>query len=369
MLTVLSVIGTRPEAIKMAPVIRELARHPGEVRSVVCVTSQHREMLGQALAVFDVRADHDLDVMRPDQTLSDLTGRLFLTLAPIVERTRPDWVLAQGDTTSVLVAGLTAFYHRTRFGHVEAGLRTGDRARPFPEEMNRRLADELADLLFAPTERSRQALLGEGLPAGRIVVTGNTVIDALLAVAALPYDWAKGPLAALPAGARVVLVTAHRRESLGPALRDICLAVRDLAATHPTVHFVYPVHLNPRVARPVHELLDGLANVTLAAPLDYVSLVHLMTRATLILTDSGGIQEEAPALGVPVLVLREVTERPEGVEAGVARVVGTDRTRIVAAARPLLSDPAAHAAMAARVHPYGDGHAAERIVAALLAAR
>jgi UDP-N-acetylglucosamine 2-epimerase len=276
-------------------------------------------------------------------------------------------VLAQGDTTTVLVAALVAFYHRVPFGHVEAGLRTGDLARPFPEEMNRRVADVVGGLLFAPTERARQALLREGADDARILVTGNTVIDALLAVAARPYDWASGPLAKLPSEGRLVVVTAHRRESFGEPFRALCLAIRDLARQHaPDVHVVYPVHLNPNVRAPVGELLAGVGNVHLLDPLDYESMVHLMKRATLILTDSGGIQEEAPSLGVPVLVLREVTERPEAVEAGVVRVVGTTRERIVAEAHRLLVDAAAHRAMATRVNPYGDGKAAARIVAALL---
>jgi UDP-N-acetylglucosamine 2-epimerase len=366
-LTVLSVIGTRPEAIKMAPVVSELGRCADRVRSRVCVTSQHREMLDQVLHLFDIRPDYDLDLMRADQALAELTANLFTGLDPIVAATRPDWVLAQGDTTTVLVAALVAFYRRIPFGHVEAGLRTGDLARPFPEEMNRRVADTVAGLLFAPTERARQALLAEGAAADDILVTGNTVIDALLTVAARPYDWRRGPLAGLPREARLVVVTAHRRESFGAPFRALCQAIRDLARQFaPGVHIVYPVHLNPNVRAPVTEILGRIDNVHLLDPLDYESMVHLMNRATLILTDSGGIQEEAPSLGVPVLVLRDVTERPEAVEAGVVRVVGTAREPIVAAARRLLTDAAAHQAMATRVNPYGDGKAAARIVAALL---
>lgn len=367
MLTVLSVIGTRPEAIKMAPVVSELARFGDRVRSLVCVTSQHRAMLDQILRTFHIRPDYDLDLMKPDQALSDLTASLFTGLDPVVRATRPAFILAQGDTTTVLVAALVAFYHRVPFGHVEAGLRTGDLARPFPEEMNRRVADVVSGLLFAPTQRARQALLREGLDEDRILVTGNTVIDALLTVAARPYDWGRGPLAKLPREARLVVVTAHRRESFGEPFRALCLGIRDLAQQFaPAVHVVYPVHLNPNVQAPVSEILGGVDNVHLVDPLDYESMVHLMKRATLILTDSGGIQEEAPSLGVPVLVLREVTERPEAVEAGVVRVVGTTRERIVAEARRLLTDPSAHRAMATRVNPYGDGKAAARIVAALL---
>jgi UDP-N-acetylglucosamine 2-epimerase len=266
---------------------------------------------------------------------------------------------------------LTASYHRVRFGHVEAGLRTGDRHRPFPEEINRSLADRLADLLFAPTERVRQTLRGEGIPEDRIVVTGNTVVDALREVAELPYDWSAGPLASLPPGRRFVLITAHRRESFGGPFREICAALRELAETfrEEPFQFVYPIHLNPNVRRPAFELLSGLPNLSLVEPLDYLSLVNLMKRSALILTDSGGIQEEAPGLHVPVLVLRDTTERPEGIALGAARLVGTRRARIVAEASRCLRDPLALAPLARGTNPYGDGHAAKRIVAALLERR
>ncbi len=366
MLTVLSVIGTRPEAIKMAPVLAELARVPDCARSIVCVTSQHREMLDQVLRVFAIRPDHDLDVMVSDQSLSQLTATLFARLDPLVATAAPDWVLAQGDTTTVLVAALVAFYRRIRFGHVEAGLRTGDLAQPFPEEMNRRVADGVASLLFAPTEANHQALVKEGLDPARIIVTGNTVIDALLTIAGRPYDWSGGPLASVPADGRLVVVTAHRRESFGAPLAEICRALRDVAREFAAagLHVVYPVHLNPNVREPVTAALGGLSNVSLLEPLDYVSMVHLMKRAALILTDSGGIQEEAPSLRVPVLVLREVTERPEAAAVGATRVVGTTYARIVAEVRSVLEDPAAWTVTGP--NPYGDGHAAERIVAALL---
>jgi UDP-N-acetylglucosamine 2-epimerase len=368
MLTVLSVLGTRPEAIKMAPVIQELGRHPGRIRSVVCSTGQHRQMLDQVLRLFRIQPDYDLNLMQVNQSLAQLTARLFTGLDRVLAEVQPDWVLAQGDTTTVFAAAMVAFYHGVRFGHVEAGLRTGDRRRPFPEEINRRLADVVADAYFAPTRQAAQALRQEGYPAAAVHVTGNTVIDALLAVAARAYDWQAGPLAALPRDRRWVLVTAHRRESFGAPFRELCLALRDLALRHADrgIHFVYPVHLNPNVQQPVHDLLSGLANVSLLEPLDYLSLVQLMKRSCLILTDSGGIQEEAPALRVPVLVLRDTTERPEGVEAGVVKLVGTRRGRIVAAADRLLRDPAAHAAMATGASPYGDGHAAGRIVSLLL---
>jgi UDP-N-acetylglucosamine 2-epimerase (non-hydrolysing) len=368
MLTVLSVIGTRPEAIKMAPVIRELQSHPGRVRSLVCVTGQHRELLDPVLDLFQIRPDFDLNLMRPDQSLAQLTSALFPALDGVITASRPDWVLAQGDTTTVLVASLVAYYHHIRLGHVEAGLRTGDRDRPFPEEVNRSVADLVAELLFAPTDRCRETLLQHQFPADRIIVTGNTVIDALLEVANRPYDWAAGPLGGLLDDRKYVLITAHRRESFGETFREICSALADLAAmfANDGYHFVYPVHLNPNVRRPVREILAGKPNLSLIEPLDYLSLVNLMKRSVLILTDSGGIQEEAPGLNVPVLVLRDTTERPEGVETGVARLVGTSRTRIVEETAGLLSDPAALAGMAQGVNPYGDGRAAARIVSALL---
>ena len=352
----------------MAPVIAELGRYPDCIHPVVCVTGQHRQMLDQVLDLYGIVPDYDLDVMQHNQSLSHLTAVLCTSLDGVLAKVRPDWMLAQGDTTTVLAAALVAFYHRVRFGHVEAGLRTGDKLNPFPEEMNRRLADDLADLLFAPTPRSRQALLNEGQPTGKILVTGNTVVDALLAAAAQPYDWATGPLAGLPKHRRLVLVTAHRRESFGAALREICLAVRDLALEFGPagVHFVYPVHLNPQVREQVSELLSGLPNVSLLEPLDYLSMVNLMKRAALLLTDSGGLQEEAPSLGVPVLVMRDRTERTEGLEAGVVRLVGTQRARIVSEVRASLCDAALHTTVARRVNPYGDGHAASRIVSALL---
>jgi UDP-N-acetylglucosamine 2-epimerase (non-hydrolysing) len=365
-LRVLSILGTRPEAVKMAPVIERLGRAPG-VESRVCVTAQHREMLDQVLDLFSIRPDYDLDLMRPDQPLADLSSALFAGLDPVLKEVRPDWVLLQGDTTTVMAASLLAYYHRARVGHIEAGLRTGDKWQPFPEEINRRVAGVVADLHFAPTGWARDNLLREGIPADRILVTGNPVIDALLAVSSRPYDWKSGPLAAIPDDRRIVLVTAHRRENFGAPLESILTALRILAETYPgEITIVYPVHLNPNVQEPARRMLGDLTNVRLLPPLDYLPMVHLMKRAHLVLTDSGGLQEEAPALGTPVLVLRRVTERPEALEAGTARLVGTDTARIVAEARRLLDDPSSHAAMARAVNPYGDGHAAERIVAALL---
>lgn len=368
MLTVLSVLGTRPEAIKMAPVIKELSKYSGRVRSVICSVGQHREMLDQVLNLFYIKPDYNLNLMRSNQSLSQLTARLFAGLDPVVGEVKPDWILAQGDTTTVFVAAMVAFYHGVRFGHVEAGLRTGDRRMPFPEEINRRVADIIADAYFAPTERARQALLREGHPERDIYVTGNTVIDALNDVASRDYDWGSGPLAGVPFDQRLVLITAHRRESFGDRFTELCLAIRDLARifANDGVHFVYPVHLNPNVRRPVNDILSGLPNVSLIEPLDYLSLVHLLMRSTLVLTDSGGIQEEAPGLKVPVLVMRDTTERPEAIEAGVAKLVGTQRSRIVTEAEKLLCDPIAHGAMATGANPYGDGRAAARIVSILL---
>lgn len=352
----------------MAPVIKELQAHVDSILPVVCSTGQHREMLDQVLELFEIEPDFDLNVMERDQQLTELTSALLNGIDGVVDRVRPDCVLAQGDTTTVLASALVAYYRRVPFGHVEAGLRTGDRFQPFPEEMNRSIADSLSEWLFAPTERNRQNLLREGWPDERIVVTGNTVIDALHHVAALPYDWSSGALAHLAAHQRLVLITAHRRESFGEPFRHICEAIRELATrfAEDGFQFVYPVHLNPNVRGPVLEILAGIPNVTLAEPLDYKSLVHLMKRAMLILTDSGGIQEEAPGLGVPVLVMRDKTERPEGVETGVVRLTGTARTSIVREASRLLSDRMELARMARAVNPYGDGHAAERIVATLL---
>lgn len=361
---VLSVVGTRPEAVKMAPVILRLRQTPG-VDSVVCVTAQHREMLDQVLDLFGIRPDIDLNLMRPEQTLAGISAAIFTHLDPVLREVQPDWVLAQGDTTTVMATALLSYYHRIRFGHVEAGLRTGDKWQPFPEEINRRVAGVVADLHFAPTDWARQNLLREGIPEETIWVTGNPVIDALHQIVQYPFDWDASPLAKLPSDKRLILVTAHRRENFGRPLENICAALRKLSA-RPDVHLVYPVHLNPNVWDVVHRLLDGVPNITLLPPLDYLPLVHLLKRSVLVLTDSGGLQEEAPGLGVPVLVLRTVTERPEGVQAGTVKLVGTDTARIVQEATRLLDDPQAHAAMAQAVNPYGDGHAAKRIVNALI---
>lgn len=366
-LRVLSIFGTRPEAVKMAPVIAELNRREG-IQSTVCVTAQHREMLDQVLTLFQIKPDYDLDLMRKDQSLDALTAAVFTHLGPVLDDVRPDWVLVQGDTTTVMAAALAASYHRVRVGHVEAGLRTRDKWNPFPEEINRRVAGSVSDMHFAPTESARANLLAEGVDPEMIILSGNPVIDALQQVLTIPYDFADGPLAAIENARRVVLITAHRRENFGAPLERIFEGLRTLAEAYPQTAFVYPVHLNPHVQEPAHRCLGGIPNLHLLAPLDYLPMAHLLQRAVLVLTDSGGLQEEAPALGTPVLVLREVTERPEGVEAGTARVVGTDPSRIVAEASRLLDDEGAYAAMAQAVNPYGDGRAAERIVNALLQA-
>jgi UDP-N-acetylglucosamine 2-epimerase (non-hydrolysing) len=368
-LRILSVFGTRPEAVKMAPVVRRLARSAG-IESRVCVTAQHRQMLDQVLRLFEITPDFDLDLMREDQSLSQLGAAIFTHLDPVLERVAPDWVLVQGDTTTVAMTALLAYYRRIRVGHVEAGLRTLDKWQPFPEEINRRVAGVIADLHFAPTEWSRQNLLREGVPERQIVVTGNPVIDALQAVAEQPQPEEIARLldrlaVDQPGGRALILVTAHRRENFGQPLEQICLALRQLAGRG-DVELVYPVHLNPNVQEPVQRLLSDVPHLTLLPPLDYLPLVHLMKRARLILTDSGGIQEEASAFGVPVLVLRAVTERPEGVQAGTLKVVGTQADSILAESARLLEDPRAYERMAKAANPFGDGRAAERIVDSLL---
>jgi UDP-N-acetylglucosamine 2-epimerase (non-hydrolysing) len=373
---VLSIFGTRPEAVKMAPVVRCLKRTAG-IDALVCVTAQHRQMLDQVLDLFEIRPDIDLNLMQPDQSLAQLTAGIFDRLDPVLASIKPDWVLVQGDTTTVMAAALLSYYHRIKVGHVEAGLRTGDKWQPFPEEVNRQVASVVTDLHFAPTEWARQNLLKENFRPERIIVTGNTVIDALHFVADKPASQQTlelieklglsnpyGVSGELP---RLVLVTAHRRENFGTPLEQICQALKELAEIYQgSIKIAYPVHLNPNVQEPVYRLLGEVPSITLLPPLDYLPLVHLLKRTALLLTDSGGLQEEAPGLGVPVLVLREVTERPEGVDAGTVRLVGTRRDQIVSQARRLLDDPAAHAAMAQAINPYGDGHASERIVQAIL---
>ncbi|RMG37271.1 MAG: UDP-N-acetylglucosamine 2-epimerase (non-hydrolyzing) [Gammaproteobacteria bacterium] len=353
---VMLIFGTRPEAVKMAPVIRALQRHP-RLRPVVCLTAQHRSMLDQVMDFFSLSADHDLNLMQPGQSLNTLAGSVLQALAPVFQQERPAAVLVQGDTTSTFCGALAAFHERIPVGHIEAGLRTGDFTAPFPEEMNRVLTTRLARWHFAPTGRNRDNLLAEGVPSERIHVTGNTVIDALL--------WARERVAPPQGFDRpFVLITGHRRESFGAGFESICRAIAQLADTHPALDFVYPVHLNPQVQEPVRRLLGELPNVRLLEPLAYPEFVALMDRALFILTDSGGVQEEAPSLGKPVLVMRETTERTEGLEGGV-RLVGTSVGRIVAESERLLNDPPHYRRMAEAANPYGDGHAAECIVAVL----
>jgi UDP-N-acetylglucosamine 2-epimerase (non-hydrolysing) len=373
-LKVMTIFGTRPEAVKMAPVIKALREHPDHIDITVCVTAQHREMLDQVLQAFDIIPDIDLDLMDHDQTLPELTARIFTYLDPVLLQIRPDWLLVQGDTTTVMAAAILGYYRQIRVGHIEAGLRTHDKWQPFPEEMNRRIAGVVADLHFAPTENNRQNLLREGIPDEIIKITGNPVIDALKIISQQPappqVDQLLDQTGVSAGKRRLVLVTAHRRENFGQPILDICLALKRLAqAYQDEIVIVYPVHLNPNIHVPVHQALSGIDNIHLLPPLDYLPLVHLMKHATLILTDSGGIQEEAPSFGVPTLVLRQRTERQEGVQAGTLKLVGTDPDTIFMEALKLLDDRAAHAAMSGAVNPYGDGHAAERIVAALLASQ
>jgi UDP-N-acetylglucosamine 2-epimerase (non-hydrolysing) len=367
MIKVLSIFGTRPEAIKMAPVVKELERHPDRILSRVCVTAQHREMLDQILKLFGIEPEHDLDLMREAQTLSGLTARVFTDLDPVITEEKPDWVLVQGDTTTVMAASLVAFYHRVKVGHVEAGLRTHDKWQPFPEEINRKIAGTVADLHFAPTETAQEHLLAEGIDPGIIHVTGNTVIDALGMAAEMPYDLESGPLVDIPWEKRVILLTAHRRENFGEPLENICHAIQEMARQYrEEIHIVYPVHLNPKVWEPVHNHLGEIENITLLPPLDYLPLVQLMKRSYLVLTDSGGIQEEAPGLGKPVLVLRDKTERPEAVEAGTVKLVGTCQDTIVSEMSELLENPEEYRRMARAINPYGKGDSAQKVVEVLL---
>ena len=371
---ILSVFGTRPEAIKMAPIVRLLKEKAG-IEARVCVTAQHRQMLDQVLELFQIKPDYDLDLMREGQTMAQISAGIFTHLDPILADFKPDWVLAVGDTTTVVTTSLLAFYQRIKFGHIEAGLRTHNKWHPFPEEINRRLATVTADLHFAPTQWSQGNLLREGVDSEKVHVTGNSVIDALNFVSKQdePRE-IKDLLDKLgindnPASGqktrRLILVTAHRRENFGKPMENIFHALKELAERN-DVEIVYPVHLNPNVQEPANRILKDVNHITLLPPLDYLPLVHLMKHATLILTDSGGIQEEAPAFGIPVLVLRETTERPEGVDAGTLKLVGTETSRIVAEAGRLLDDPVEYGQMSKASNPYGDGHAAERIVEALL---
>ncbi len=363
---VMSVFGTRPEAIKLAPII-QLLEKDNRFDSLMVVTGQHREMLDQVLSLFKLQPIEDLNLMTDDQPLANLTASIFSCLDPLLEKYHPDWVMVQGDTTTAMTAALVAYYRCIKVTHIEAGLRTGDKWQPFPEEVNRRIISTIADLHFAPTEFAYGNLEKEGISKDKIKVTGNTIIDALNQVIQLPTPPQIEDLLKkkdiLSGKKDLVMVTAHRRENFGQPIRNICLALKILAQKfQDQVEIIYPVHLNPNIQKPVNELLSGIANITLLPPLEYLSLVHLFKYARLILTDSGGIQEEATGLGKPCLVLREVTERPEGVEAGVLKLVGTDPARIVTEASSLLIDKAAYEKIAHVANPFGDGKAAERIV-------
>lgn len=359
-LKVMAVFGTRPEAIKMAPVVLELRKYP-EIEPLVAVTAQHREMLDQVLNLFDIRPDFDLNIMSTGQTLFDITSRALMGLDKVLTAAKPDIVLVHGDTTTTFAGALAAYYHQIAVGHVEAGLRTQNKFSPYPEEMNRRLTGALADMNFAPTPTAKDNLLREGVDADNIFVTGNTVIDALYQTVRADFKFQH-----VSEGKRVILVTTHRRENLGEPLRQVYKALRQLVEELPDVEVIFPVHKNPKVRAVVNEELGGLERVRLTDPLDYEPFANLMNRATLILTDSGGVQEEAPALGKPVLVLRDTTERPEAVDAGTVKLIGTNQVKVYETAKLLLTDAAAYRQMAEARSPYGDGHAAERIVKALL---
>ena len=381
--TILFVFGTRPEAIKMAPLVKKLQSEPDKFKTVVCVTAQHRQMLDQVLHIFDIVPDYDLDIMKPNQDLYDITSRVLLGMRDVVKEVQPDVVLVHGDTTTSTAAALAAFYQQIPVGHVEAGLRTHNIYSPWPEEMNRQITGRITTHHFAPTPLAKQNLLNENVKLEQIIVTGNTVIDALYMVVdkikndeALQEELA-GVLkeagydtARLDGSRRLVLITGHRRENFGDGFISMCTAIRDLAAKYPDVDFVYPMHLNPNVRKPIHEVFGEIngykphtpnGNLFLIEPLEYLSFVYLMEKSTIVLTDSGGIQEEAPGLGKPVLVMRETTERPEALESGTVHLVGTNYDKIVSEVSTLLNDAVAYEKMSKAVNPYGDGHASERI--------
>lgn len=360
---VMTVFGTRPEAIKMAPIILAMQQRPAEFTPITVVTAQHREMLDQVLSIFKIHPDYDLNIMRPNQTLSQITTRVLEHLDQVLTEAQPDIVLVHGDTTTTFAASVSAFYHQTLLGHVEAGLRTWDKYSPYPEEMNRQLTDVLSDLYFAPTELSRQNLLKQAHPDQAIYITGNTAIDALKQT--VNEDYHHAVLDQVKPGNRVILLTMHRRENQGAPMHTVLHAVRQVVEAHPDVEVVYPLHLSPAVQRVAHAELDGMARIHLIEPLDVVDFHNLAARSNFIMTDSGGVQEEAPSLNKPVLVLRNTTERPEGVTNGTLKLVGTDAKRVTEAMETLLTDPVAYRRMAEAKNPYGDGHAADRILAAI----
>lgn len=363
---VMTVFGTRPEAIKMAPIILEMQQRPAEFTPITAVTAQHREMLDQVLDIFKIKPDYDLNIMRPKQSLSQITTRVLTKLDAVIEDAQPDIVLVHGDTTTTFAASVSAFYHQTMLGHVEAGLRTWDKYSPYPEEMNRQLTDVLSDLYFAPTQLSRQNLLKQAHADNHIFVTGNTAIDALKQT--VDADYHHAVLDQVDPDRRLILLTMHRRENQGAPMHAVLKAVRRVVEAHPDVEVIYPVHLSPAVQSVAHEELDGMDRIHLIDPLDVIDFHNIAARSFLIMTDSGGVQEEAPSLNKPVLVLRDSTERPEGVENGTLKLVGTDPERVTTAMESLLSDQAAYDRMAKAENPYGDGHASERILAAIQAA-
>lgn len=366
-LRVMTVFGTRPEAIKMAPVVNELRQWADEIEPIVAVTAQHREMLDQVLELFAIRPEYDLNIMQAGQTLYDITSRALLGLQDVIARAKPDLILVHGDTTTTFVAALAGYYAQIPVGHVEAGLRTHNKYSPFPEELNRKLTGAIADWHFAPTRTSKHNLLAEGVNEGKIFVTGNTVIDALLMTVREDYRFAEPVLRQLDFQKnKVILVTTHRRENLGEPMRHIYLALRQLVEEHPETEIVFPVHKNPQVREVVNSVLGATQRVHLIEPLDYQPFANLMAKSYIILTDSGGVQEEAPSLGKPVLVLRDTTERPEAVEAGTVKLVGTDRDRVYQVTKRLLTNKQEYDEMANAVNPYGDGQAAGRIVKAIL---
>ena len=365
------IFGTRPEAIKLALVILELKKYPGIFEINVCVTAQHREMLDQVLDIFNIVPDVDLNIMKPDQSLSELTSKAIKLLDEYLLSIKPDLILVQGDTTTTFAASLTAFYRKIKIGHVEAGLRTWKKFSPFPEEINRTFTTKLADLHFAPTKLSKENLLKEGVEEEKVFITGNTVIDALL-IAKEKISGKNVPIHGLPEhlqngkDCNMILITGHRRENFGEGFRNICEAISELAVKYKNIEFVYPVHLNPNVQKPVYEILSGHKNIHLIKPLDYLPFVSLMDKSRIILTDSGGVQEEAPSLGKPVLVMRENTERPEGVDAGTVKIVGTQKEKIVKETEHLLNNKSEYDKMANAVNPYGDGKASQRIFEILM---
>ena len=361
----MAIFGTRPEAIKMAPVVRELLKHP-EIETKVCLTAQHREMLDQVVDLFQLPVDYDLDIMKQGQSLYDITDRVLLGLKEVLEKEKPDLVLVHGDTTTTFSATLAAFYQQIDVGHVEAGLRTGNMYSPFPEEANRRLTSMLTALHFAPTETARQNLLKENQKDDHIFTVGNSVIDALLATVKKDYVFEDKELQEIEEHKRIILVTTHRRENLGEPMRNVYRALRRLVQTVPDTEVVFPVHRNPLVRQAVKEVLDGVPGIHLVDPMEYEPFTNLMARSAIILTDSGGIQEEAPSLGKPVLVLRDTTERPEAVASGTVKLVGTDEDKVYNTAYKLLTDEEAYREMAESINPYGDGHTSERIVQAIL---